>query len=122
MSFPKKRVGVLCNKPYSGTQVIKDYGDEHIKTGKLIVYTSADSVFQIAADEEVVPLEALYEYCKIARKILCGKNAVGRVIARPFVKKDGEFIRTATVTIFHLSRRSLHYWICFQATAKQFMR
>ncbi len=94
--------GVLCNKPYSGTQVIKDYGDEHIKTGKLIVYTSADSVFQIAADEEVVPLEALYEYCKIARKILCGKNAVGRVIARPFVKKDGEFIRTANRHDFSL--------------------
>lgn len=79
--------GVLCNKAYSGTQVIADYGEEHIKTGKLIVYTSADSVFQIAAHTDVVPLETLYEYCKIARKILCGKHAVGRVIARPFNDK-----------------------------------
>lgn len=87
-------VKTLCNKPYSGTEVIKDYGDESIRTGSLIVYTSADSVFQIAADEDSVPTERLYEYCRIARKILCGKNAVGRVIARPFVKRDGEFIRT----------------------------
>jgi len=94
--------GVLCNKPYSGTQVIRDYGDEHIKTGKLIVYTSADSVFQIAADEDIVPLEMLYEYCRIARKILCGKNAVGRVIARPFVKKNGEYVRTANRHDFSL--------------------
>ena len=86
--------GTLCNKAYSGTQVIADYGEEHLKTGKLIVYTSADSVFQIAAHTDVVPLEKLYEYCKIARKILVGKHAVGRVIARPF---NGEypFIRTA---------------------------
>ena len=76
--------GVLCNKPYSGTQVIADYGEEHIKTGKLIVYTSADSVFQIASHTDIVPIEKLYEYCKIARKILTGKHAVGRVIARPF--------------------------------------
>ena len=75
----------LCNKPYSGTEVIKDYGEEHIRTGALIVYTSADSVFQIAAHEDVVPVETLYEYCRIARKILTGKNGVGRVIARPFV-------------------------------------
>lgn len=86
--------GVLCNKPYSGTKVIADYGEEHLKTGKLIVYTSADSVFQIAAHTDIVPLEKLYEYCKIARKILTGKYAVGRVIARPF---NGEhpFVRTA---------------------------
>lgn len=76
--------GVLCNKPYSGTKVIADYGEEHLKTGALIVYTSADSVFQIAAHESLVPPELLYEYCKIARKLLCGENAVGRVIARPF--------------------------------------
>lgn len=87
--------GVLCNKPYSGTEVIKDYGDEHIKTGDLIVYTSADSVFQIAAHEDVVPLETLYEYCRIARKILIGENAVGRVIARPFITENGEYKRTA---------------------------
>ena len=85
----------LVNKPYSGTQVIKDYGDEHIKTGKLIVYTSADSVFQIAACESIVSDEELYNYCKIARKILKGKYAVGRVIARPFIKdENGNFVRT----------------------------
>ena len=77
--------GVLVNKPYSGTEVIKDYGEEHLRTGDLIVYTSADSVFQIAAHEEVVPLEQLYEYCRIAREILQGPHAVGRVIARPFL-------------------------------------
>lgn len=80
--------GVLCNKPYSGTQVIEDYGKEHIETGKLIVYTSADSVFQIAAHENIVPLTELYRYCEIAREILTDKHGVGRVIARPFT---GEF-------------------------------
>jgi len=86
--------GVLCNKPYSGTKVIEDYGDEHVRTGDLIVYTSADSVFQIAAHEEVVPVEQLYEYCKIARKILVGEHGVGRVIARPFVGESGHYTRT----------------------------
>lgn len=86
--------GVLCNKPYSGTEVIKDYGDEHVKTGKLIVYTSADSVFQIAAHEDVVPLEDLYSYCKMARKLLTGEHSVGRVIARPFIGSDGNYTRT----------------------------
>ena len=76
--------GVLCNKPYSGTDVIRDYGEEHVKTGDLIVYTSADSVFQIAAHEDVVPVETLYDYCRKARAILQGKHGVGRVIARPF--------------------------------------
>ena len=86
---------VIVNKPYSGTEVIKDYGEEHLKTGALIVYTSADSVFQIAAHEEVVPLEELYRYCKIARGILKGEHAVGRVIARPFVGTDASnFTRT----------------------------
>ena len=80
--------GVLCNKPYSGTEVIKDYGEEHLKTGDLIVYTSADSVFQIAAHESIVPDEQLYDYCRIARKILNGEHGVGRVIARPF---EGEW-------------------------------
>ena len=94
--------GVLCNKPYSGTQAIKDYGEEHVKTGKLIVYTSADSVFQIAAHEEVVPIEELYEYCRIARKILQGDNAVARVIARPFITENGEFKRTANRHDFSL--------------------
>lgn len=86
--------GVLCNRPYSGSEVIKDYGEEHLKTGKLIVYTSADSVFQIAAHEEVVPVEKLYWYCKMARALLTGKNGVGRVIARPFI---GEYPFTRTV-------------------------
>ncbi len=86
--------GVLCNKPYSGTEVIKDYGDEHMETGKLIVYTSADSVFQIAAHEDVVPLETLYEYCTKAREMLQGKHGVGRVIARPFVGTSGNYTRT----------------------------
>ena len=86
---------VLCNKPYSGTDVIRDYGEEHLKTGDLIVYTSGDSVFQIAAHEDIVPTEKLYEYCRLARKILVGEHAVGRVIARPFVGKAGDFKRTA---------------------------
>ena len=86
--------GVLCNKPYSGTQVINDFGDEHIKTGDLIVYTSADSVFQIAAHEDVVPCETLYEYCRIARRILTGEHGVGRVIARPFIGESGNYTRT----------------------------
>ncbi len=93
---------VLCNKPYSGTKVIADYGEEHIKTGALIVYTSADSVFQIAAHEDVVPVETLYEYCRIARKILVGKHAVGRVIARPFVGRYPDFTRTANRHDFSL--------------------
>lgn len=100
--FPKevieefeRRTGrkTLCNKPYSGTEVIKDYGEEHMKTGALIVYTSADSVFQIAAHEDVVPVDELYEYCRIARRILQGEHGVGRVIARPF---NGEYPFTRT--------------------------
>ena len=87
--------GVLCNAPYSGTEVIKVYGKEHMETGKLIVYTSADSVFQIAAHEDIVPVETLYEYCEIAREILQGEHGVGRVIARPFIGKEGDFTRTA---------------------------
>lgn len=84
---------VLCNKPYSGTEVIKDYGEEHVKTGNLIVYTSADSVFQIAAHEDIVPVEELYRYCEIAREMLVGEHGVGRVIARPFI---GEYPFTRT--------------------------
>lgn len=92
----EKRTGrkVLCNKPYSGTEVIKDYGEEHIKTGALIVYTSADSVFQIAAHEDVVPVPELYKYCQIARDMLQGEHGVGRVIARPFTG-EWPFTRTA---------------------------
>ena len=77
--------GVLCNKPYSGTEVIADFGDLHCKTGELIVYTSADSVFQIAAHEEVVPLSELYSACRVARDILVGEHGVARVIARTSV-------------------------------------
>ena len=88
--------GVLCNLPYSGTAVIQDYGNAHMETGDLIVYTSADSVFQIAAHEEIVPPEQLYEYCRIARAILQGEHGVGRVIARPFEGPvGGPFTRTA---------------------------
>ena len=87
--------GVLANAPWSGTAVIDEFGQKHMETGDLIVYTSADSVFQIAAHEEVVPLEKLYEYCHIARDLLQGKHGVGRVIARPFVGEPGAFKRTA---------------------------
>lgn len=102
--FPKKVIrefqkrtnrGVLCNKPYSGTDVIRDYGDEHLNTGDLIVYTSADSVFQIAAHEKIVPVEKLYEYCRIAREMLQGEHGVGRVIARPFTGESGKYTRTS---------------------------
>ena len=86
--------GVLCNRPYSGTDVIRDYGDAHVESGDLIVYTSADSVFQIAAHEDVVPTETLYEYCRIARRLLTGKHGVGRVIARPFRSENGQYVRT----------------------------
>ena len=87
--------GILANAPWSGTEVIQAFGDEHVRTGDLIVYTSADSVFQIAAHEDVVPLEQLYEYCRIARQQLRGKHGVGRVIARPFVGSSGAYKRTA---------------------------
>lgn len=86
--------GILCNRPYSGTEVIQDFGDEHMRTGKLIVYTSADSVFQIAAHEQVVPVEELYRYCEIARELLQGEHGVGRVIARPFEGSSGSYVRT----------------------------
>jgi phosphopentomutase len=86
--------GILGNVPASGTEIIKELGEEHVKTGKPIVYTSADSVFQIAAHEEVIPLERLYEICEIARRILDGEHKVGRVIARPFLGQTGSFYRT----------------------------
>ncbi len=85
----------LCNLPYSGTKVINDYGDEHVKTGDLIVYTSADSVFQIAAHEDIVPPEELYDTCRSARAILTGRHGVGRVIARPFIGTSGNYTRTS---------------------------
>lgn len=100
----EKRVGrrVICNKPYSGTEVIKDYGRHHMETGDLIVYTSADSVFQIASHEDIVPVETLYKYCRIAREILQGEHAVGRVIARPFVSDGDGFKRTTNRRDFSL--------------------
>ena len=109
--FPKevldefiRRTGreIICNKPYSGTDVIRDYGKEHIETGKLIVYTSADSVFQIAAHEDIVPIDKLYKYCEIAREILQGEHGVGRVIARPFIGSEGNFTRTGNRHDFSL--------------------
>lgn len=93
---------VICNRPYSGTDVIRDYGKEHVETGALIVYTSADSVFQIAAHEDVVPLKELYQDCEIARKMLCGKHGVGRVIARPFEGTYPDFKRTTNRHDFSL--------------------
>ena len=93
----EKEIGrkIIGNKVASGTEIIKELGEEHFKTGYPIVYTSADSVFQIAAHEDIVPLEKLYEYSKIARKILVGEMQVGRVIARPFKGKPGDFERTS---------------------------
>ncbi len=93
---------VICNRPYSGTEVIKDYGREHVETGALIVYTSADSVFQIAAHEDVVPLETLYRYCEIARAMLVPPHNVGRVIARPFTG-EYPYVRTANRHDFSLT-------------------
>lgn len=95
--------GVLCNLPYSGTDVIRDYGEEQLRTGKWIVYTSADSVFQVAAHEELIPLEELYDACRKARAILRGKHGVGRVIARPYVGScAADFRRTASRHDFSL--------------------
>lgn len=93
---------ILANKPASGTQIIDELGEEHMKTGKLIVYTSADSVFQIAAHEEVVPIDELYRYCEIARALLTNEHAVARVIARPFIGSPGSFKRTANRRDFSL--------------------
>ncbi|MFZ5927351.1 MAG: phosphopentomutase [Acidobacteriota bacterium] len=87
--------GTLGNKPASGTEIIRELGEEHLRTGKPIVYTSADSVFQIAAHEEVIPLAELYRICETARELLRGEHEVGRVIARPFVGEPGAFVRTA---------------------------
>jgi phosphopentomutase len=86
--------GTLGNKPASGTEIIKELGEEHVRTGKPIVYTSGDSVFQIAAHEDVIPISELYRMCEIARKLLAGPNRVGRVIARPFAGTSGHFART----------------------------
>lgn len=101
----EKAIGIktLCNKPYSGTEVIKDYGSEHLKTGYPIVYTSADSVFQLACHEDIYPVEKQYEMCEIAREILKGDHAVARVIARPFAGSEGNFYRTSNRKDFSLT-------------------
>src|SRR6185437_11841367 len=93
----ERRIGrrTLGNKAASGTEIIRELGEEHMRTGSPIVYTSADSVFQIAAHEEVIPLWELYKLCETAREILSGPNEVGRVIARPFTGTPGKFTRTA---------------------------
>jgi phosphopentomutase len=101
--------GVIGNRPASGTEIIQELGEEHQETGKWIVYTSADSVFQIAAHEETVPLEELYEACKAAREILTGKHAVGRVIARPFTGTPGNYTRTANRHDYSLEPRRPNY-------------
>ena len=101
--------GVIGNKAASGTEIIQELGEEHQQTGKWIVYTSADSVFQIAAHEETVPLEELYEACRIARGILTGKHAVGRVIARPFIGTPGAYTRTPNRHDFSLEPKRPNY-------------
>jgi phosphopentomutase len=101
--------GVLGNVPASGTEIIQELGEEHQRTGKWIVYTSADSVFQIAAHEETIPLEELYAACRVAREILTGKHAVGRVIARPFTGEPGNYQRTANRHDFSLEPKRPNY-------------
>src|SRR2546430_3053568 len=101
--------GVLGNKPASGTEIIQELGEEHQQTGKWIVYTSADSVFQIAAHQDTIPLEELYDAARIAREILTGKHAVGRVIARPFVGEPGNYERTPNRQDFSLEPRKPNY-------------
>ena len=101
--------GVIGNKAASGTEIIEELGEEHQRTGKWIVYTSADSVFQIAAHEETIPLEELYEACGHAREILTGKHAVGRVIARPFVGEPGSYTRTPNRHDWSLKPRQPNY-------------
>src|SRR5438876_248320 len=111
--------GVLGNKPASGTEIIQELGEEHERTGKWIVYTSADSVFQIAAHEETIPLEELYAACRIAREILTGKHAVGRVIARPFTGEPGNYERTPNRHDFSLEPRRPNYLTLVREAGKQ---
>lgn len=100
----EKKTGVqtIGNYPASGTEIIAQLGERHLKTGEIILYTSADSVFQLAAHEDIIPLERLYEICGIARELLQGEDAVGRIIARPFIGKPGNFIRTSNRKDFSL--------------------
>src|ERR1043166_9495840 len=110
---------VLGNRPASGTEIIQELGEEHQQTGKWIVYTSVDSVFQIAAHEETIPLEELYEGCRIAREILTGKHAVGRVIARPFIGEPGNYERTPNRHDFSLEPRRPNYLTLVRESGKQ---
>jgi len=111
--------GVLGNNVASGTAIIDEYGEEHLRTGDLIVYTSADSVFQIAAHENVVPLATLYEYCEIARALLTGEHAVSRVIARPFVGEPGAFTRTSNRRDFSIEPPGPSHLTALQAAGKR---
>ncbi len=111
--------GVLGNRPASGTEIIQELGEEHQETGKWIVYTSADSVFQIAAHEDTIPLDELYDACRIAREILVGKHAVGRVIARPFVGEPGNYERTPNRHDFSLEPRRPNYLTLVREAGQQ---
>jgi len=111
--------GVLGNIPASGTEIIQELGEEHQRTGKWIVYTSADSVFQIAAHEETIPLEELYDACRVARRILTGKHAVGRVIARPFVGEPGNYMRTPNRHDFSLEPPRPNYLSLIRAKGEK---
>jgi phosphopentomutase len=111
--------GVLGNKLASGTEIIQELGEEHVATGKWIVYTSADSVFQLAAHEDVVPLEELYEACGVARELLVGKHAVGRVIARPFRGEPGSYERTPDRHDFALQPRRPNYLTLIRESGQQ---
>ena len=111
--------GVLGNKPASGTEIIQELGEEHQRTGKWIVYTSADSVFQLAAHEDTVPLDELYEACRVAREILTGKHAVGRVIARPFTGEPGNYTRTPNRHDFSLEPRRPNYLSLVRDTGRK---
>src|ERR687883_1106187 len=111
--------GVLGNKAASGTEIIQELGEEHQRTGKWIVYTSADSVFQIAAHEDTVPLEELYEACRAAREMLTGKHAVGRVIARPFVGEPGNYTRTPNRHDFSLEPKRPNYLTLVREAGKR---
>jgi phosphopentomutase len=111
--------GVIGNKAASGTEIIEELGEEHQRTGKWIVYTSADSVFQVAAHEETIPLDELYAACGIAREILTGKNAVGRVIARPFVGESGNYTRTPNRHDWSLRPRQPNYLTLVRESGKE---
>src|ERR687886_2092885 len=110
--------GVLGNRPASGTEIIQELGEEHQRTGKWIVYTSADSVFQVAAHEDTIPLEELYDACRTAREILTGKHAVGRVIARPFLGEPGSYERTPNRKDFSVEPRRPNYLTLVRESGK----